>query len=124
MAADAPSPHTARLGQLTAEVLDHESPTAAVELAKEGAAAADVLREATKRRKWRPAALVAWAVWQHPHPSAAEPLTGMLTNKNQVAAYWPRWLWARSASRPRSTISLRYCRKRRITTGSKPAAIE
>ena len=88
VAADTPSPNAARLQVLTAEVLDKDSPTAALELAKQGAPAAGVLREAIKRRKLRQAALVAWAVWQHPHPSASEPLTGMLSSKNQVAAYW------------------------------------
>lgn len=77
-----------RQRELLNDLVTTRSPAAAVELAKLGASGVGTLGQAMKGPTPRVAALCAWAVWQHPHPAAVEPLRAMLWSKDQVAAYW------------------------------------
>jgi len=78
----------ARVEQLRNDLLKNQSAAAAVELAKTGEPGAEVLHRALKQPQGRPAALAAWALWQHPNRSSVDALRSILWSKNQVAAYW------------------------------------
>ena len=60
---------------------------AAIEFAQRGEVG---LRYLTRglRARGRVPALCAWALWQHPHPAAAEHLRPLLLSADQVAGYW------------------------------------
>ncbi|NQT16999.1 MAG: HEAT repeat domain-containing protein, partial [Planctomycetes bacterium] len=78
----------ARIAQLRSDLLKSQSATAALELARMGDPGADALKTALKQDQGRPAALAAWALWQHPNRSLVDALRSILRSKNQVAAYW------------------------------------
>ncbi|HUS92652.1 MAG TPA: HEAT repeat domain-containing protein [Phycisphaerae bacterium] len=79
-------PAPTRERELLDAVVQRQSPQAALELAKRGAPAAGALKRLA--RNTRVAGLLAWALWQHPSPAAAEPLRALLKTNDQVAAYW------------------------------------